>query len=52
MTAARSRGRTRVPRRVTPSALAEVVLDLDHWGIGGRSSSENGWSVRLTPDIC
>jgi hypothetical protein len=28
-----------------------AMLDLDHWGISGRSSSENGWSVRLMPDI-
>jgi hypothetical protein len=28
-----------------------VMLDLDHWGIGGRSSNDNGWSMRLTPDI-
>jgi hypothetical protein len=28
-----------------------MMLNLDHWGIGGSSSNENGWSVRLTPDI-
>jgi hypothetical protein len=28
-----------------------AMLDLDHWGIGGSSRSENGWSVRLMPDI-
>src|SRR6185437_16607483 len=28
-----------------------AMLDLDHWGIGGRSSSEVGWSARLMPDI-
>jgi hypothetical protein len=28
-----------------------AMLDLDHWGIGGSSSSENDWSVRLMPDI-
>jgi hypothetical protein len=34
-------------------ALARLyaMLQLDHWGLGGNGSGENGWYVTLGPDI-
>jgi hypothetical protein len=28
-----------------------AMLQLDHWGLGGSGSNEDGWYVRLGPDI-